>query len=129
VRFWRFLLQAEHRSVSSGSWNDARPVAKQIMTKYYGHNSSMKDIPMRTVSVAQAKAQLPSLLQAAEAGERVLITRHGKAVAEVRAVSGIDIDPADPHGLKWLAEQRKKLPMMTTDSATLIREMRDEGDH
>ncbi len=84
---------------------------------------------MRTVSVAQAKAQLPSLLQAAEAGEQIIITRHGKAVAEVRAVSGLDIDPADPHGLKWLAERRAGFTPMQQSAASLIREMRDEGDH
>jgi prevent-host-death family protein len=84
---------------------------------------------MRTVSVAQAKAQLPSLLQAAEAGERVLITRHGKPVAEVRAVSGFAIDPADPHGLKWLAERRAKRTPMLQSAAELIREMREADDH
>jgi antitoxin (DNA-binding transcriptional repressor) of toxin-antitoxin stability system len=84
---------------------------------------------MRTVSVAQAKAQLPSLLQAAEAGERVLITRHGKPVAEVRAVGGFDVDPDDPYGLKWLAERRAQFTPMQQSAADLIREMRDEGDH
>ncbi len=83
---------------------------------------------MRTVSVAQAKAQLPSLLQAAEAGEKIIVTRYGKAIVELKPVERV-VNPADPHGLKWLAERRKALPMMTTDSATLIREMRDEGDH
>ncbi len=84
---------------------------------------------MRTVSVAQAKAQLPALLQAAQAGERVLITRHGKPVAEVRAVSGFDIDPADRHGLKWLAERRAGFTPMQQSAESLIREMRDESDH
>jgi antitoxin (DNA-binding transcriptional repressor) of toxin-antitoxin stability system len=83
---------------------------------------------MRTVSVAQAKAQLPSLLQAAEAGEKVLITRHGKPVAEVRAVGGFDVDPDDPHGLKWLAERRKAFTPMKQSAESLVREMRDADD-
>jgi antitoxin (DNA-binding transcriptional repressor) of toxin-antitoxin stability system len=36
-------------------------------------------------SVAQAKNNLPSLIAKAEAGEEVVITRHGKPVAELRA--------------------------------------------
>ncbi|MFM9973952.1 MAG: type II toxin-antitoxin system Phd/YefM family antitoxin [Beijerinckiaceae bacterium] len=84
---------------------------------------------MRTVSVAQAKAQLPSLLQAAEAGERVLITRHGKPIAEVRAVGGFDVDAEDPHGLKWLAERRLKRTPMLQSATDLIREMREADDH
>ena len=83
---------------------------------------------MRTVSVAQAKAQLPALLQAAEAGERIIVTRRGKAIVELKAIRP-EVDPDDPHGLKWLAERRARLPMMKDDSASLIRAMRDEGDH
>ncbi|MGL5116576.1 MAG: type II toxin-antitoxin system Phd/YefM family antitoxin [Beijerinckiaceae bacterium] len=85
-------------------------------------------IAMRTVSVAQAKAQLPSLLQAAEAGEKVIVTRRGKAIAELRALEP-EVDPDDPHGLQWLAERRARRPVMKDDSALLIRQMRDEGDH
>ncbi len=98
------------------------------MTKYYGHNFRMKDIAMRTVSVAQAKAQLPSLLQAAEAGEQIVITRHGKAIVELKAVERV-VDPADPHGLKWLAERRLKRTPMLQSAADLIREMREADDH
>jgi prevent-host-death family protein len=38
---------------------------------------------MRQVTVAEAKAQLSSLLDAVERGEPVLITRRGRAVAEL----------------------------------------------
>jgi prevent-host-death family protein len=87
----------------------------------------LKEIAMRTVSVAQAKAQLPALLQAAEAGEKVLITRHGKPIAEVRAITESS-QKSWTDGLEWLAERRKHYPLAKTDSATLIREMRDESD-
>ena len=40
-------------------------------------------IHVREVTVAQAKAQLSSLLDAVEAGEAVVITRRGKAIAEL----------------------------------------------
>ena len=40
-------------------------------------------IPVREVTVAQAKAQLSSLLDAVVAGEPVVITRRGKAIADL----------------------------------------------
>ena len=39
---------------------------------------------MSTYSVADAKARLPRLIDKALAGEAVVITRHGKPVAELR---------------------------------------------
>jgi prevent-host-death family protein len=41
---------------------------------------------MRQVSVAEAKAQLSSLLDAVATGECVLITRRGKPIAELVAL-------------------------------------------
>jgi prevent-host-death family protein len=38
---------------------------------------------MRTVSVAEAKDRLPELIRAVEAGEKIVITRHGRPVAEL----------------------------------------------
>lgn len=38
---------------------------------------------MRMVALAEAKAQLSALLDAVEAGDEVLITRRGKAVARL----------------------------------------------
>jgi antitoxin (DNA-binding transcriptional repressor) of toxin-antitoxin stability system len=85
-------------------------------------------LAMRTVSVAEAKARLASLLQAAEAGEKIVVTRRGKAIVEFKAIEN-EVDSVDPHGLKWLTERRSRLPMMQDDSALLLRSMRDEGDH
>lgn len=42
---------------------------------------------MREVGVFEAKTHLSELLAAVEAGERIVITRRGKAVAELRPVS------------------------------------------
>ena len=41
------------------------------------------------VSIAEAKNRLPELIRAVEDGQQVIITRHGKAVAQ--------ITPAPPH--------------------------------
>ena len=43
----------------------------------------------RTLSAAQAKAQLADCLRKAEHGEAVIITRHGKAVAALVAVDRV----------------------------------------
>jgi antitoxin (DNA-binding transcriptional repressor) of toxin-antitoxin stability system len=98
-----------------------------MMAKYYGHHEIIGAVPMRTVSVAEAKAKLPSLLQAVEAGEKVIVTRRGKAIVELKAILP-EIDPADPHGLNWLAERRAKRTPMLQSAAELIRSMREDGD-
>lgn len=46
---------------------------------------------MLTVSVAEAKAQFSALLDAVQAGEEIVITRRGQAVARLRAEP-----PAEP---------------------------------
>lgn len=48
-----------------------------ILTINYGYNRFMK------VSTATAKNRFTELLRAAESGERVVITRHGKPVAQI----------------------------------------------
>ena len=50
---------------------------------------------MKHVSIKEAKDTLPALVRAVEAGEQVVITRNGKAVAEViplRRKGGIDLE-------------------------------------
>lgn len=61
---------------------------------------------MSHFSVAEAKNTLPSLIDRAIEGEEVVITRHGKPVAELRPVSA---RPAGPRGgsLEWLLAQTK----------------------
>lgn len=83
---------------------------------------------MKTVSMAEAKAKLPALVQAAEAGEQVVITRHGQPVAEVTPIrTPSHQDWLD--GLDWLASRWPLRTPADQDAASLIREMRDEGDH
>ena len=56
------------------------------------------DMVMKKVSVAEAKAQLSSLLDEVEHGEAVTITRHNVPVAEIRPVAHLDDRPR-PWGL------------------------------
>lgn len=77
---------------------------------------------MVTVSLAQAKAHLSELLDKVESGEEVVITRHGKPVAHIRAV----VQPKMPLPLEKLAAFRAGRSPWRRDSATLVREMRDD---
>ncbi|MEO8754545.1 MAG: type II toxin-antitoxin system prevent-host-death family antitoxin [Casimicrobiaceae bacterium] len=75
---------------------------------------------MKTVSVAEAKAHLSALLDAAEAGEAITITRHGRPIARLQAVTH-SIEP-------WqsLADLRAQLPPLRGSAADLINEIREE---
>lgn len=56
------------------------------MTIIYGYNRAMK------VSIAVARNRFTELIRAVEAGDRVVITRHGKSVAQLA--------PPPPEGRK-----------------------------
>ena len=77
---------------------------------------------MITVNLAQAKARLSELLDQVEAGEEVLITRRGKAVAHLSAV----VRPKKPLPLRELAGFRASMPRLRRPAAELLREARDE---
>lgn len=76
---------------------------------------------MRIVSVAEAKSRLSDLLNTVEAGEEVVITRHGKAVARVVAEEA----PRQSLPLKRLAALRASLPAWSVSSAEVLRRLRD----
>ena len=78
---------------------------------------------MVTVNLTQAKARLSELLDKVEAGQDILITRRGKAVAHLSAA----IQPKKPLPLQDLAEFRAGMPKLRRPAADLLREMRDEG--
>jgi prevent-host-death family protein len=75
---------------------------------------------MRQVTVAEAKTQLSSLLDAVEAGQAVVITRRGKPIAElVPRCSVRDLLPQ-------LAALRASLPEQPANGVDTIRALRDE---
>lgn len=76
---------------------------------------------MNSMTLAHAKAHLSELLNTVEAGEEVLITRHGRPVAKV--VPASPVKHAVP--LKQLAELRRQLPPRKGSSAQSLRELRD----
>ena len=77
---------------------------------------------MSTFSVAEAKAHLSDLLDRAEKGEEVVITRRGQPVAQLAPVKAAKpaIDFARLRAL------RASMPSAKTTAARLIRKMRDE---
>lgn len=77
---------------------------------------------MWQVAVAEAKAQLSSLLDAVERGEPVLITRRGRAVAELvprRAVRDL---------LPSLQALRTSLPVQASSAVDTLRALRDGAE-
>ena len=77
---------------------------------------------MDTVSLAQAKAHLSELVDKVEAGQEVVITRRGKAVAHLSPA----VRPRQPLPLGELAGFRESMPPLRRPAAELLREARDE---
>ena len=77
---------------------------------------------MLTINLARAKAHLSELLDKVEAGEEVVITRHGKLVAHMRPA----VPPKKPLPLNELAAFRARMPGWGKSSARLLREARDD---
>ncbi|OYW37436.1 MAG: prevent-host-death protein [Hydrogenophilales bacterium 12-61-10] len=75
---------------------------------------------MSTVTLAEAKTHLSHLLDQVEAGEEVIITRRGQAIARITPVK----KPKQP--VKSLAEFRSRMARWRKSSAELLRDMRDE---
>lgn len=76
------------------------------------------------VNIREARAQLSRLLKALERGERVEITRRGKVVARL----ALPEQPEDRLQSRKDARAalRDRLPPAGTDSATLVRALREE---
>jgi len=73
-------------------------------------------------SVAEAKNQLPSLINKAIAGEEVVITRHGTPVAELRAHRRLT--PEERAALyDWLEREATPVSVSTLE---VLQHLRDE---
>jgi prevent-host-death family protein len=80
---------------------------------------------MTTHSVVEAKNQLSELIDRAQKGESVVITRHGTPVAELRPIP-TPPRPITHADLEWLAARRVARRGATEDAGTLVSRMRDE---
>ena len=77
---------------------------------------------MVTVNLTQAKAHLSELLDKVETGEEIVITRRGRAVAQISPATS----PKKPLPLRDLAEFRATMPRLRRPSTELLSEVRDE---
>jgi prevent-host-death family protein len=77
---------------------------------------------MVTVSLVEAKTQLSKLIDKAERGETIIITRHGRPVANLTATTR----PKQPIDFKALEAFRARMPKRRGSSAVAIRNMRDD---
>ena len=76
---------------------------------------------MVTVNLAQAKTHLSELLDKVEDGEEIVITRHGKPIANLSAIAR----PKQP--IRPMAVFRGRMPGWRRSSAALLREARDDS--
>jgi prevent-host-death family protein len=74
---------------------------------------------MKHVGIKQARQQLPDLIDQVEAGEEIIITRQGKAVAQLVAA------PKTVKQLPSLTEFRRGKGSLGTPAVRLLREERD----
>lgn len=79
---------------------------------------------MSSYSVAEAKNNLPKLLDRMLAGEAVTITRRGKPVARLEPALEA-VTPPQEVDLEWFRRVRAK-PKDRVNAADLVRRMRDE---
>jgi antitoxin (DNA-binding transcriptional repressor) of toxin-antitoxin stability system len=77
-------------------------------------------------SVAEAKARLSELIERAVQGETVVITRHGRPMVELKAVTEPP-RPVSAEDLDWLAERRVR-SRSRQNAGKLLESMRDEQE-
>jgi len=82
---------------------------------------------MTHYSVADAKNSRPRLIDKAVAGEEVVITRHGRPVAELRATTAGA--PKSPTAIdEWLIARRDKRTAIDVTSVDLLNEIYETRD-
>ena len=76
---------------------------------------------MTAYSVAEAKNTLPKLIDRALQGEEVVITRHGKPVAELRPAGRQTVAPVATYA--WLRSRRHARPVVHLTSVEVLKQL------
>jgi prevent-host-death family protein len=76
---------------------------------------------MRSISLAEAKAQLSALVEQAAGGEPVLILRRGKPIAQITGIER----PRRPIDLGTLRALTDRMQTKGKGASNLVRAMRD----
>ncbi len=82
---------------------------------------------MSTYSVAAAKNGLPGLIDRALEGEEVIISRHGRPVAEIRPLVGAASSNSSA-SYAWLRAQRLARPAVNITSVDLLNELYEDPE-
>jgi prevent-host-death family protein len=80
---------------------------------------------MSRYSVAEAKSGLPALINRAMSGEEVIITRHGKPVAELRPATA-PVTMNAPAFYEWLRARRLQPKGPPITSVELLDQIYDD---
>ena len=81
---------------------------------------------MTAYSVAVAKNTLPNLIDRALQGEEVVITRHGKPVAEIKPLRQLPSPPAGTYA--WLRSRRDARPGVGLTSVEILDRLYETDD-
>ena len=81
---------------------------------------------MTAYSVAEAKNTLPKLINRAMQGEEVVITRHGKPVAEIKPVIIPLLAPKATY--VWLQSRRRARPGVDLTSVEILDRLYEQDD-
>jgi prevent-host-death family protein len=76
----------------------------------------------KTVNIAEAKAHLSELVDQAAAGDTVVLTRRGKAIARMSSLDR----PRKPIDAQRLRRLTDSMPQQVEDAGALVRRMRDD---
>ncbi len=82
---------------------------------------------MTTYSVADAKTGLPRLIDKALEGEEVVITRHGKPVAELKPIAAAHATMS-PASYDWLRARRQARRGVGLTSVDILNQLYDDPD-
>lgn len=78
--------------------------------------------PPDTVALADAKAKLSALVDRAEQGISVTITRHGRPVAKLVPYEA----PRKPIDFEMIRKLHERMPLQPPSEKNFVEEMRDE---
>jgi prevent-host-death family protein len=104
-------------SAFGGGWN-----CDQSDYVVVGHQVGQENV-MDTFNLSDAKARLSELVDRAEAGESIDITRRGKPVARLVPAQ----KPRVPIDVEALQRHLEKMPMQEQSAGDFMRELRDNA--
>jgi prevent-host-death family protein len=82
----------------------------------------VRNAVMDSINLADAKARLSELVDRAESGEDICITRRGKPVVRLTRIE----QPKKPIDVEMLRKLTASMPMQSESAGEFIRRMRDE---